>query len=396
MQFEVRYFDRSTGQVGSAVLEAATDVAAREQVMADGRTVLQVRQLRAGLLRPRARRLDLGVFCAELRTLLEAGLSVVEAVDTLAEKGTDGSGAVYTRLGEALRQGKSLAAAMAMQPDSFPGILVAAVKSAEMTGAVSRALLEFGRYHLMVSGLRDRAVSSAIYPAVVLGFGLIVSLFLLFFVVPRFASIYDVVGSSGSLATQVLIGLASHMKHYGWAWLTMTVMGIAALIVALRNGALARAAWRLASSIGPLRRVLRVFQLAQIFRSLAMLTRGGFTLLDGLKLSHALALEPTLNGSLLRVRERVEQGEGLAKALANEGVRDPVADRLIAAGERSGAMASIFDAIADDFGARVERTVERAMKIAEPMLMVLVGGFIGALVLLMYMPIFDLTQSLNR
>lgn len=396
MQIRVRFFDTGAATVRNEVIEAPSEAALRERLTGEGHTVLALRARGVARLGARRRRLDLGVFCAEFRTLLDAGLSVVEAVDTLAAKDSDGSGTVYAQLGEALRQGKGLAAAMAQQPEAFPGILVAAVKSAEMTGAVSGALAEFGRYHLMVSGLRNRAVSSAIYPAVVLGFGLLVAVMLLLFVVPRFASIYDVVGPGGSAPTRVLIGVAGHVKQYGWAWMLVLSLATVLFVVAVRIGVVQRVAWRLIALIGPMQRVMRIFQLAQIFRSLAMLSRGGFTLVEGLKLSDALAREPTLNRALAQVRVRVEQGEGLAKALTHEGVRDPVADRLIAAGERSGAMAAVFDAIADDFGGRVERSVERAMKIAEPMLMVLVGGFIGALVLLMYMPIFDLTQSLNR
>ena len=217
MQFEIRAFKANEGVV-ALKLDAADESSAREQARAQGLTVLSARRRGIGLdfahwPRPR---FPLLLFSQELLALLSAGLSLIEVLETMAEKETRPEvRKVIVQLTEALYQGRALSSAIAAFPEIFPQLYVATVRAAERTGDLSEALTRYVDYQVRLDAVKKKVVSASIYPAVLIGVGGLVILFLLGYVVPRFSQVYESVGRELPWLSQLLLEWGRLLNAYG-------------------------------------------------------------------------------------------------------------------------------------------------------------------------------------
>lgn len=392
MHFVVRALDAGQ-QIQTLRLDALDEADARAQAAARRLTPLSV--ARRGSLAQQERRFPLLLFTQELLALLEAGLSVVEALDTLAEKDGDASRrTVLARLARQLREGQRLSEALRQQGDVFPPLLVGIVQAAESTSDLPRALARYLEYEIRLQGVRHKVLSATIYPAVLLVVGGAVSLFLLGYVVPKFAALYQGRSQDMPWASQVLMewgGFAG--RHAG------PLVGVFAVLLALafawarRNAA--RGGWIRALRVLPGARArLRTLELARFYLTLGMLLEGGIPLPQALRLCDAVVAGDA-RVALGAVRSRIEQGDPLSQALEQHGLATPVALRLLRVGEHSGQLGAMLTRTAKFHDDETARWIERFSKAFEPALMAAIGAVIGLIVVLLYMPIFDLAGSLQ-
>jgi general secretion pathway protein F len=392
-QYYVRIFDQRTGTTSTRLMNAASADEVTRTASIEG-VVLSVRA-RWALVGQRHVRPDIGLFCEELSTLLRAGLNVLEALEALAGQQDSTAAPLYHDLAAELREGRTFSFVLGRRAQDFPAVLTASVRSAERTGNIADALDQYGNFHRAMHDLRRKLVSAAIYPTMVISFGGLVALCLLFFVIPRFASIYSGHGPQPSLVSQILLALSQHMAHYRSAWLAGLSVVVVLLVIAGQSGILKQTLLFLALRVGAIQRWMRLFQMAEVYRSMSMLLRGGFNVVESLALCRDAPAEIGLRRRLAEACRSVEEGSQLSNALHAKGITDSIALRLLTAGEQSGDLPSVLEAIANDYSRRVERRLERAMRVAEPLIMILVGAMVGGLVLLMYMPVFDLASTLS-
>lgn len=400
MQFHVRILDEAAQTVRTEVVEAANEGEARAVMESrGGMRVLSVTaskpMLWQGLSRPRPARLDVGWWCRELRTLLVAGMTVVEALDTLNAQQLGASRAnVNQELARRLAQGQALSVAM-QAVGAFPDVLVASVRASERTSNLVEALDDFLRYEVMLSELRKKLVSAAIYPAVVIGLGLSISLFLLLFVVPRFSKMYGDLKGQASGTTQMLVWLSKVLSnHMQWVLLGLACLA-GALVWAWRSGAMARVFQQLLAKISPLQRQLDEFRLAKLYHSLALMFRGGFALPEALTLCEGLQLGGRIDQGVKEARQALLQGQGVAATFAAAGLTDTVSRRLLTVGERTGNFDRVLQTIADRHAANFTTFIERTTRLVEPILLLTVALLVGGIVVMMYMPVFDIASSLR-
>lgn len=386
------------GAPRSIVLDATTIEEGKVSLRAQGFTVLDCRQVgvdASHLLRSRGTesRLDVIVFVEQLRDLLRAGLSVIEALDTL-HRAADGkkSGALVA-LAERLRHGQMLSQALAVDPQ-FSVLLVSLVRAAEVTSDLPQALTRFLEHEQRVAELRHRIVSVAIYPTLLMAVGAGVLLFLLLYVMPRFARVFE--GMSGTLpwSARAMVYWA-HWLHDHWALLATAGLGLLLLTVsALSSRGLRAKALQQLLAWAPLRSRLHTYFLARWYRATGMLVTGGIPLPEALALSNGL-LPAGLRASGDAVVTALREGVSPAKAHAQAGMVTPVAEQLMRAGERTGDLGSVLTRVAEFHDAEVTRALERGMRTLEPVAMVLIGVGVGAVVVLMYMPIFELASAIQ-
>jgi general secretion pathway protein F len=165
---------------------------------------------------------------------------------------------------------------------------------------------------------------------------------------------------------------------------------LAAVIYFGRLNAVRDWALRQCLRIGWVRRIAEQFQLARIYRTLALLLRGGFPLPQSVRMARGLALESTLQSRLEQVEAMITEGQPIGASFAAQRLVDEVGERLIAVGERSGSLDQSLDAIAQELQLRVDTMVDRMTRLLEPILIFAVALMIGAIVVMMYLPIFDL------
>jgi general secretion pathway protein F len=404
MRYAIRYFDPGQAKVAEVQVEAGSMAQARAQWTATageasvllGVAALAETKATGGLRRggaPAAFNVDW--WCRELRTLLRAGMTIVEALETLhAQPATGQRAAVHASLLRALREGQPLSKAM-RGAGAFPEVLVAGVTASERTSTLVSALDDYLRYAGLLERLRKQVVSAAIYPSVVISLGGLIALFLLLYVVPRFSRMYTDFRGSVSGVTSVLISMSHVLKDH----MDLVLLGLASLVAlvvwAWRIGWVTRGAVALLSAIDPLERQWNHFRLAKLYQSLALMFRGGYTLDEALLVCEGLGLGGQVDQGLPKARHALTQGRAVSKAFSEAGLTETVSQRLLAVGERTGSFDAVLQTIADRHAEAFTTFVERATRIVEPLLLLMVALVVGGIVVMMYMPIFDIANGVR-
>jgi general secretion pathway protein F len=393
MRFRIKAIDRSQA-VSICRIDALNELEARQQVSERGMQIISVaRDLHLGGMN--RKRFPLVLFSQELVALLDAGLSLVEAIDTLAEKEQNANTRrVLDQVRARLMEGKNLSFALREIPDAFPALYVATISASEKSGAIREAVTRFVNYQTRVDLLRKKVVSASIYPALLVSVGLLVTLFLVGFVVPRFSSIYQDLGTSVPASSRLMMQWGQLLQNNG-PLVFVGFLGLVALAVygatrpAFRS-VLARAFTRL-PAVG---RQVFTYQLARFYRTTGMLLRGGTPAITAMKMSSGLlseGLKPSLERAILQVQE----GQSMTFALDENHLTTPVSSRMLRVGERSGNMGEMMERIAEFYDEELDRAVDILSRLIEPILMLVIGLIIGFVVVLMYFPIFELAGSIQ-
>ncbi len=397
MLFELKAVS-GTGKVTMLRIDAPAEADARREAQLRGLSVFLARPLRGGSGKrfgAAAARLNVYSFAQELLTLLRAGLSLVSALETIVEKeGGAGARTVVESLLLRLRQGGRLSEALEQAGAVFPQILVAGVRASERTGSLEEALQRYCDYAGRLDEARKKIIAAMIYPTLLLVVGMLVTAFLIGFVVPKFATVYRESGGDMPWASAVLFEagrlIGAHPFECAGAVLAL-VLGV----VAAFSRAAVRA-WfgqriRALPGVG---QHIRVYELARLYRTLAMLLRGGTPIVPALSLAASM-LSGALRDQLAQASRQIAQGEPISRALESNALTTAVGNRMLGVGERGGGMADMLARIADYHDEETTRWVEWASRLFEPLMMALLGLVIGGIVVLLYMPIFDLAGSVK-
>lgn len=342
-----------------------------------------------------ARRFPLRLFSQELSVLLAAGIPLVEGLVTLREKESSKLvGDALDAVVASLSNGQPLSAALAAQPACFNPLFVAVVQSSERTGQLQHALAEHAVYLAWVDALRDKLVSAAIYPLTLIVAGVSVILFLLLFVVPRFAGILEGVGGELPATSQLLIDIGHFSSDHPWVAVGSALAIFVIPVLAWRQAGLrawmGATMWRL-PALGP---KLRVLALAQFYRTSSMLLGAGVPALSALGTSREV-ISARLRPALDEAIEQVGRGERLSVALQDSGLTTPVSLRMIRVGERSGSLGPMLRQAAEFYDEELSRLTELVTRLVNPILMLVMGVIIGGIVVLMYLPIFQLVEQVQ-
>jgi len=396
MRFQLRAISPE-GHIESIDLQAFDEVSARRQAESRGYTVLAVRH-RAGRFAAWGgtdAHFPVQLFSQELLALLNAGLSLVEAIETLAEKERRGEfRTVLERIAAILREGRPLSTALGEFPSVFSTLYVATVRASERTSDLAPALARYVAYQSQLDAMRKRIVNASIYPLLLLTVGGLVTLFLLFYVVPRFGRIYEDRSAELPLFSRMLLSWGQLIEGHGVLVLGALAAAIIAAGFALRQPTVRAAIGDLLWRIPALGERAKLYQFARFYRTAGMLLRGGMPLVPALDMGREL-LHPALRDRLAAARRAISEGRGVAQAMEAHGLATPVALRMLVVGEHGGNMHEMMERIAAFHDEELERWAERFTRIFEPILMAAIGLVIGAIVVLMYMPIFELAGNLQ-
>lgn len=343
-----------------------------------------------------APRFDLALFAQELIALLRAGLSLIEAMETLAERQQEAGQdqGVLPELVRRMQEGQAFSAALQVFPSLFPDLFVASIAASEQTGEMVDALERYVRYHEQVGAIRQKIVSASLYPALLLLVGAGVAVFLLCFLVPRFSHIYEGLDANLPFLSRLLL----QWGDFAGSHALLVSAGMVATVVAI--GVAVRSPLVQAQVMATLQRSrgvggqIRLMQLSRFYRSLGLLLRGGIPVLKALRMTQAL-LPLSLQVSLEQALQDISQGQRLSEALQRAGLTTPVALRLLRAGERNGQLAEMLEQVAAFQDKEVAHWIDRFTRLFEPLLMLFIGGVIGGIVILLYLPIFELAGNLQ-
>ena len=394
MQFAVRTLAPDMS-IARQIVDAPDADAARRQVEARGLFVSAVEPLAAGLRAGRGRGLSLVLFSQELLALLTAGLGIVESLEALLEKEANPvTRGVLERLLAGLREGKRFSGVLAEQADLFPPLYIGIVRAAEGTSDLPRSLERFIDYQQRIDLVRGKIVSAAIYPVILLCVGAGVSGFLITYVVPRFAEVYQGAGRNLPWMSQMLLSWGQFAGHH-----TSTLVGAAAalaaaLVLGYRRLARDGGIMRLLARLPGIGERVRIYELSRLYLTLGMLSEGGITIVNAIDTVQTMVTVGT-RARLAQARTSVEAGLPLSSAFEAHGLTTPISLRMLRVGERTGDMGPMLTQSAAFYDGEISRWIDRFTRTFEPLLMAAIGLVVGAIVVLLYMPIFDLAGDMS-
>lgn len=405
--FEFEAID-AAGRVRRGRMEAPGQAELVAALQAQAQMPLQVRQLAdgvsaagggAGLTRwrrapfPGDGRIQ---FTTQLAALLGAGQPLDRALQILVDMpGDEPTRAVLARVRERVVAGQSLSAAMAAQGEVFPRLDVGLVRAGEAGGSLPETLVQLADYLERRRAVRARVVGALVYPAVLLAVVVAALLFLLAYVLPQFASMYESLEVELPWFSRSVLALGLAARAHG-AWLVLLALGAAlAGWARLRQpGArLAVDAWLLRRRwIGPL---LARLETARLARTLGTLAGNGVPLLDALALSREVVANRALAADLEKAVVEVRNGRSLAAALG-DGRRLPVlALNMVQVGEESGALETMLLKVADTFERDSEQATNRLLAVLVPAVTVVLAAAVGLVILAVLIPLYDLTGAIG-
>lgn len=388
----------AAGRLSQRRVQAESMDEARRALEREGQAVVHVKHAaRFSLPSFSQSGFDVRLFTHELVTLLQAGLSLVESLETLESRHADhqrSDSDVLTRLLGGLRAGESLSAVMGRMPQVFPVLLTATVAASEQTGELSRGLARYLKHDEQISTLRNKIVSASLYPAMLLMVGGAVALFLLVYLVPRFSGVYENLDTDLPLASRLLMEWGNFAGNHLGTVVTAAFMLVAGAVFFLSRDNTRAVVMQRLERMRWLGERIRLMRLSRFYRSLGLLVEGGIPVVKALRITAQLlpdnARERIDHAILL-----VERGLPLSECLEQVDLSTPVAARLIRAGERNGQLADMLERTAQFHDEEIARWIDAFMKLFEPLLMVVIGLVIGMIVVLLYLPIFDLAGGLQ-
>jgi general secretion pathway protein F len=363
------------------------------QTKARGLVPLSAKSKKPSLYQPKQQQLSVSLFTVELLALLQAGLNLVEAIEALAEKDQQPQQEL-TQMLNAMYQGQTFSAALEQLPKVFPILLIATIKASEKTGDLQEALSRYIAYQQQIDQLKKKVISASIYPLLLMFVGSLVILFLLGFVVPKFSMIYEDSSNQLPYLSQLLLMWGKFLAQHGEAsFIGLVIISLGFLFLISQASVRAYCFSKL-WQIPAIGHQLKIYQLSRFFRTLGMLLKGGSPILAALRSSSGLLDKSLLNG-MKNAELSISEGKPISEAMTQAGLTTPIATRMLLVGERGGNIDEMMTRIATFYDDELARWLDWFTRLFEPILMLLIGLVIGVVVLLLYMPIFELAGNIQ-
>jgi type IV pilus assembly protein PilC len=338
---------------------------------------------------------DLLTFNQGLVALLNAGLPVVEGFEALLQRSQNPvfKEAIQDTM-QGIRSGQSISEAMKVHPEVFPPLYTASISAGERTGDLVPAILSYIEYLKRAEAIRKKVVSAVTYPAILTSVSLLVITFLITYVVPSFAVIYLDTGTELPLPTRVLISVTDFAKQYFLVLLAIFVALVFGLRFFLGTGGGRQYLDRVKLTFPRLGEIYREYSIAKFTRTLSMVLTSGIPLIQALEMAKGVLNNAVLEGKMDRVIKEAKEGESVTNAMTGLDLMPEVTLRMFAVGERSASLPAVLKDIADFHDEEVDHRLKILTDLLEPALMIIMGLFIGIIVVLLYLPIFMLGQKI--
>jgi len=395
MNFEIKAYKAPQGLVYLQYEAVSIDLAL-QRAEAEGYRVVSFKTKSSVPFFRQRYQFPLALFSQELLSLVEAGLPLLESIETLAHKERKPEAKeIYLGLTRILREGRPLSQAMNEYAGSFPPLYIATIRASEHTGDLQQALIRYLAYQHQIDLVRKKVSSAAIYPALLLGVGLLVILFLMVYVVPRFSRVYEDIGGDLPVLSRMLIAWGQFFEAYTGA----IVLGAVLLIFAFGKALTLRSvrAWlqRYIWQVPSVGERMRLYQMARLYRTLGMLLNGGIPLVSALEMVSGLLSQPLMQDNLHHAKQLISEGQPVSEAMERCHLTTEVAYRMLRVGERSGNLGEMTERIAKFYDEETARWIEWFTRLFEPILMIIIGCVSGGVVVLMYLPVFELAGTIQ-
>jgi len=395
----------SSGKVIQSSVEADNPRAVMEALRNEGFFVVRIVEKRRAfnplVLIERLFRIglkELTIFSRQFSLLLNAGLTLAEAIDTIEEQTQNSSfRQILHRVKLDIQRGETLNNAMKKHPRAFSPFFVSMIQAGEIGGALDSILERVAQFYENELELKHKVKSAMVYPTVVLIFASAISLFMLMYIVPQFGAFYEEFsGGEAQLPqlTRTMIGLSEWLVN-NWYYLLLIPLFII-VFIKFRNSRwghiiLDPVVLRI-PIFGPLARKVAITRFARTFGTL---TQSGVPILEALEVAKNTASNNVVQRAVMYVRERIREGESIHAPMKRTGVFPPIVTNLISVGEEAGNLEDILFKISDYYDAEIDATIRGLASVIEPLMIVMIGAVVGTIVISLYLPIFNLVNVIR-
>jgi len=401
------YKARATdGKLVKGVLDVPTEVAAIARLNGMGLAPVEIterlpgtgleREISLGIFAKRIKTTDLAVANRQLATMTASGLPLLRALSIVADQTqNDKLAGILHEVARDVETGSSFSESLARHPAQIPPIMISMLRAGETGGFLDVALASIATTFEKEAKLKATIKSAMTYPVVVLCIAMLAVVGMLIFIVPIFKNMFEGLGSSLPLPTQILVDISDQM-----VWLLPT--GIVALI-ALSTW------WRAKKDSDGVRRIVHPLMLrvpifgplmgkvaiSRFARNLANMTSAGVPLLRALTIVGQTAGNWVIEQTSLRIAESVRLGGSMAAPLGEEKMFPAMVVQMVAVGEESGSVDTMLSKVADFYDTEIEATAEALTSLIEPVLITVLGVVVGGMVIALYMPIFSIATAVK-
>jgi type IV pilus assembly protein PilC len=386
------------GEIIQDKLEGSGEMAVAHELRQQGLLVLDVKEQslsQKDILAPfkRIKLSDLVIISRQLATMINAGLPIVRALYVLSEQTENPKlKDVVVAVRKDVEAGSSLSQALEKHPEIFSRLYAEMVKAGEIGGILDGVLLRVADQLERDQDLRRKIRSALTYPTVVLVLAILAASFMLIFIVPVFAEMFQDLGGTLPLPTRICMAISDILTSF-WGVLVYAGMALAVVMfLRWKKSERGRKVWgravlRIPAKIGD---VVKKATLSRFARTLATLSAAGVPILQSIEITATSSGNWVVENALLKSRDAIREGLPIYKPLQEEPVFPPMVTRMIAVGEETGDIDGMLTKIAEFYESEVDAAVRALTSIIEPLMVVVVGGIVGAIVISMYLPMFEI------
>ncbi len=335
------------------------------------------------------------IFNQQFLTLIKAGLPILTALDLLIKRQRDKTLLqLLENVRERVKGGELLSDSFAAQ-QVFPKMYTTTLLAGEKSGNMEEVLSRYIAYQRMVQTFRKKLLVSLVYPALLVSVVTVMLTFLITYVVPKFAELFDNMGAQLPAITSVMLSLGLDAQKYGWV---AALVVAAAMLLLWRWKQSDRGAERIDKfllSLPLLGEIRLKYQVANFSRILATLLQGGLPLVPAMETAgESMSSRQMVNG-VNAAAERVKEGQSLAHSLEAQKLFPDLAVEMLEVGEATGALPAMLGSVAEFYEEDVQTALSAAMALIEPLILVVMAVFVGGILISLYMPIFTLGASVH-
>ena len=339
---------------------------------------------------------DLAIFTRQFATMISAGLPLVQCLDILAKQSSKPSfGRVIGEVTREVEAGSTLSDGLGKHKNVFDELFRNMVAAGEAGGVLDEILMRLAAYIEKAEALKRKVQGAMVYPAVVFSVAIGATCFMLIFIIPTFAKMFQDFGGALPLPTQIVLTLSNILKAYWWVGVAGGIGGgiLFKRYYATDQGK--RVVDGAMLKVPVLGDVLLKGAVARFTRTLGTLIASGVPILAGLEITARTAGNKVIAEAIMTARASIREGETVAAPLKTSGVFPPMVVQMISVGEQTGALDEMLTKIAVFYEAEVDTAVDTMTSVIEPIMIVLMGGIVGGMVVAMYLPMFKLISVVS-
>ena len=391
--------ETATGREIRNSVEAATEQAAIAQLLNRNLLVVEIREKMAKRGQTKGGKValaDLVVFTRQLATMIDAGITIVQGLQALAEQTPNKIMRDTIRdICSRVEAGESFSEALARHPKAFNRLYVAMVGAGEKGGLLAEIMARLATYLENMDRLRKKVKMALMYPTTVTVVAICITIFLLVKVIPTFQDVYSGFGAKLPAPTQFLIGLSDIVQNYLFYLIALAGLGIWGWLYFIKTPK-GREFWDTQRIKLPIfGTIAHKICLARFTRTLASLVRSGVPILEVLNIVSQTVGNVVMEKAIKSAALDIERGEGISAALSKHPVFPTMVIRMLSAGEQTGNIDNMLERVAKFLDEEIEATLSGLMSLIEPLLIVFLGIIIGGMVICMFLPIFNLANVVS-